>query len=457
MAQMLRAAAWAGALALFLTARAQSPPTAGINFFSHPISRAQAIDLALRQNTAILKGKADQQSAYGTIIQLKSVAYPALTANGSYNREQSTLIENFPLPPPYNNFIHIPHENWITDIRVQQSIYSGGRIRSSLRSARLTQQQALLNYQTVLADTLLSVRVAYDDVLVAQQQIAVNEASVKLLTQELGDVEKRYKAGTAPQFDVLRARVELANEKPRLIEARNHYRIGKNNLLNLLGYTLPADIWNDVPLELSDSLQAAPMETNLQVALSRALNQRPELASLRKAAALRKEELIRAKAGFKPDAQIYGGYQWQSMPYENDLSQYLYGWMAGAQFSWNIFDSGLTRGKIINAREEKEKADLDVQESVREIGLDVRTAFSNLIEAREVLDSQETVQEEAAEALRQAEARLAAGSATQLDVLNAQTALTQARTTEAQALHDYSVAHARMQRAVGDDMDIVQK
>jgi outer membrane protein TolC len=78
------------------------------------------------------------------------------------------------------------------------------------------------------------VRIAYDDVLVAAQQIAVNEASVELLTRELEDVEKRFKAGAVPQFDVLRGRVELANERPNLIRARNAYRIGKNNLLNLL-------------------------------------------------------------------------------------------------------------------------------------------------------------------------------------------------------------------------------
>ena len=87
----------------------------------------------------------------------------------------------------------------------------------------------------------------------------------------------------------------------------------------------------------------------------------------------------------------------------------------------------------------------------------MRTACSNFIEAREVLESQKAVQEEAEEALRLAEARMAAGSSTQLDVLDAQTALTQARTTQAQALHDYSVARARLQRAVGEDMEIVQK
>jgi hypothetical protein len=64
----------------------------------------------------------------------------------------------------------------------------------------------------------------------------------------------------------------------------------------------------------------------------------------------------------------------------------------------------------------------------------VRTDYSLFIEAQEVLDSQKTVQAEAEEALREAEARAAAGTGTQLDVLDAQTSLTQARTTEIQAL-----------------------
>ncbi|MGA3162787.1 MAG: TolC family protein, partial [Verrucomicrobiota bacterium] len=56
------------------------------------------------------------------------------------------------------------------------------------------------------------------------------------------------------------------------------------------------------------------------------------------------------------------------------------------------------------------------------------------------------------EALREAEARAAAGTGTQLDVLDAQTSLTQARTTQVQALHDYTAACARLERAIGEDM-----
>jgi outer membrane protein len=84
--------------------------------------------------------------------------------------------------------------------------------------------------------------------------------------------------------------------------------------------------------------------------------------------------------------------------------------------------------------------------------LEVRTDYSSFINAREVLQSQLKVEEEAEEALRLANARSDAGTGTQLDVLNAQTQLTQARTTEVQALHDYDVARARLRRAIGEDM-----
>src|ERR1017187_7926337 len=105
-------------------------------------------------------------------------------------------------------------------------------------AARLTKEQALAQYQTVIADALAPTRVAYYDVLLAAQQITVHEASVNLLQKELDDQQRRFNAGTVPHFNVLRARVSVSNARPPLIQAQNNYRISKNNLANLLGYNL---------------------------------------------------------------------------------------------------------------------------------------------------------------------------------------------------------------------------
>ena len=99
-----------------------------------------------------------------------------------------------------------------------------------------------------------------------------------------------------------------------------------------------------------------------------------------------------------------------------------------------------------------EHAQADVEDRARQIELEVRTDYSTFLEGREVLQSQIKVQEEAEEALRLARARSEAGTGTRLDVLNAETQLTQARTTQVQALHDYDVARARLERAIGQDI-----
>jgi outer membrane protein len=117
--------------------------------------------------------------------------------------------------------------------------------------------------------------------------------------------------------------------------------------------------------------------------------------------------------------------------------------------TWSLYDGNRTKGKVIEATALYERAGVELDDAGRRIELEVRTAYSNFIEADEVLKSQEKVVEQAEEALRLARARSEAGTGTQLDVLSAQTALTEARSTQIQALRDYSVARARLERAIG--------
>jgi len=419
-------------------------------WITRPLSLVDCLNLALNQNAGILKAKSDLRATYGVVVQTRAVALPQLQATGQYKKTERGAIENFPVP----NVPQLPDQNWNAGIQIVQSIYDGGKMIAALRSARLLKEQSLLQYQTVVEDALLNTRTAYYDVLLAAQEITVHEASVNLLTQELQDQQRRYNAGTVPHFNVLRAEVAVANERPALIQARNNYRIAKNNLVNLLGYNLPRDIWEDIPLNLSDKLEAEPYHIELPEAIEQALANRTELAALRKQEALERENIVNAKSGYKPTIQVFAGYGWYNAQYTPpvDLNHDIHGWNAGAELSWDIFDGMLTRGKVIQARALYEKSKTDVEDTGRQIELEVRTAYSQFIEAQEVLDSQKTVQAEAEEALREAEARAAAGTGTQLDVLDAQTSLTQARTTEIQALHDYAVARAKLERAIGANM-----
>jgi outer membrane protein len=412
---------------------------------SQPLSLLNAMNVALQRNGQLQKARADLEASHGVVIQTRAIIMPHVQATGNYTRTDPNAIESFP-------GVNSPSQTWNGNLRVVQSIYEGGRVASAWRAARLTREQAVLQYQTAVDDVLLLVRVAYFDVLVAQQQITVNEASVNLLSRELEDQQRRFNAGTIPRFNVLRAEVAVANARPPLIQARNTYRVAKNNLSNLMGYNLPRDVWEDIPLNLTDHLEAPPYQIDLPRAISQAFEKRPELGVLRRTEQLQRENIINAKSGYKPSIQAFAGYGWRNSQFTNDIGNELNGWNVGAQLNWNIFDGMLTRGRVIEARALHEKAQADVDDTMRRIELEVRTAYSTFIEAKEVLQSQEKVQEQAEEALRLANARTDAGTGTQLDVLDAETALTQARTTQVQALHDYEVALARLERATGQNL-----
>jgi outer membrane protein TolC len=361
------------------------------SWITRPLSLADALNLTLQQNSGLQKARADLEASRGLVIQTRAVALPNVTANGTFTRNDQGLIQQFPITNNVGggapSFV-VPRDSWNTGVRITQNIYQGGRTISAFRAARLEKEQAFFQYQTAVADTLLSTRVAYYDVLVAEQQIIVNEASVNLLNRELEDQQRRYDAGTVPKFNVLRAEVAVANARPALINARNAYRIAKNNLSNLLGYNLPREVWEDIPLQLVDKLDANPYSVELPAAINQALQRRTELAALQRTVGLQRENIINARAGYKPTVQAFAGYEWNSSEFSTDLSDEFHGWLVGGQLTWNIFDGFLTRGKVIQAKAQLAHARADLEDNSRQIELEVRTDYSGFIEAQEVLQSQ---------------------------------------------------------------------
>ena len=187
------------------------------SWLTRPLSLADALNVALAQNATILEAKSDLEAQHGLVVQTRAVALPTLKATGQYADEEITMEQLLP-----GIEMVVPHQSWNSGIQLVQNIYMGGRMNAALQAADATQKQAIANYQTTQAQTLLSVRIAYYDVLLAGQQITVQEASVKLLEKERQDQQHRLEAGTVPRFNLLRAEVAVANERPALISARNN-------------------------------------------------------------------------------------------------------------------------------------------------------------------------------------------------------------------------------------------
>lgn len=416
-------------------------------WLARPMSLADALNAALQQNPAILAGLSDLEAAHGISVQTRAIALPHLASAAALAYDEARETSPFIADKSF----HTPETFWNAGILLSQSVYKGGALVASVRAARLVGEEALSHYQTVVADIVFEVRTNYYGVLLAEQEILVQEASIKLLEQELATTQERFKAGAVPRFDVLRAEVAVANEEPKLITARDDFRVAKNDLVTMLGFDVPTNVWEEIPLQLSSKLEEEPVEIDLARGLGRALELRPELHTLRKERDLRAEGVKLAKAGYKPGVSVFAGYHVHSSEYHSDLFWTLPGPIAGVEMTWDIFDGNLTHGKVVEARALQTKADVNFEAGMRRILQEVRSAYSGFLRAREVLKSQKKVQEQADEALRLAGSRYDAGTSTLLDVLSAQTALTQARTTQVEAKHAYSVALAQWERASGLD------
>ena len=477
-------------LAMLANSFAGGDGTCGPDPLRSPLSKVAAFNLAIAHNGFILQARQDVEAAIGLAIQTKAIIFPTISGTGNYRYRSDSLIEQnqnreiptqtVPIPgfdaPVLSSTTNreigkavipdrelefggglqpkVNNQDWDAQIRIVQSIYEGGRLLSAVRSSRLIREQAFLLYSGTVADVLLAVSVSYDDVLSTARQVEVRQASVRLLTAYLNTVKIRESVGDVPEFDVLRAEVETANEEAALVQAVGAHRVAKQVFVELLGYNLPVSVSDDLPLNLTTPLKAVPYGEDLAAALTQALLTRTELAALEKEIKLRGESVIVAAAGYKPSVQAIAGYEALSRTQSRNPGSPLTGAFVGAQVSIPIFDGFLTFGRVKEAAARRGKAIEAKAETARQIELQVRSAWSDLRTATAVLTAQTKNLEKAKRALELVEARYNEGAATQVEVLSAQTALTSARTTYVQALRDHSVARARLLRATGDGFQL---
>lgn len=465
-------------LATLAPSLAKDTSTCGFSVLGRPLSKVEALNLAIAHNSTILKAQKDAEAAVGVAIQTKAIIYPTLSGTANYRARQDTLIEQTTIPektltipsqdlpvldasgdpvvpgrelsvggeplPKRNN------QDWDAQIRVVQSIYEGGRLLSAVRSSRLIRERALLVYNATVADSILDASTAYDDVLSTAKQVEVRRSSVALLSRFARDTRIRGEVGDRPEFDVLRAEVELANEEAELVRAIGAHRVAKQIFVEKLGYDLPVTVSDDLPLDLTTPLRAWRYPKTLPEALTEALACRSEIAAREKEIGLRNEAIIVAKAGLKPSVQGLGGYQLTSRMQARNAGDPLHGAFVGAQVSVPIFDGFLTKGRVIEAVALRDRACESKAETARLVELEVRTAWSDLRTATAVLEAQTQNLAKAERALALVEARYQTGDSPEVSVLSAQTALTNARTVYFQALRDYSVARTRMLHATGE-------
>ena len=402
-----------------------------------------ALRFALDHNFSILQARERIQEQEGLIIQTRASVLPNVALNSQYQQTDKTLQESFGVGAPAPN-----DQSWSIILQATQALFAGGKFSAAIRSEKDVREAALYELQGAINDALLDVRTKFYAVLLNQEKITVQEQNLQLLEQQANDAKSRYDAGAGSQFDLLRAQVAVANGRPPLIQARNTYRISIEELRQSLGL-IAGPSAGDQPLHVVGTLDHSPAEFDLDSALSAARTNRPELLRYARLQSAQQESVKVARGDYWPTLNAVGGYEVRKRSFSHDLDATLDGWFVGAQSSWAIFDGRATAGRVAQARSQAEQARLTLLNEQLSVEVEVRQTYSSYQEASELVEASAKTVEQAEEAVRQAHARYAAGTATELDVLSAQVDLTTARTNQLEANYNYNVAVASLRRAMG--------
>ncbi|MDF2874451.1 MAG: tolC 1 [Sporomusa sp.] len=392
--------------------------------FAAPVelSLEKSIEIALKNNPSIQIATEDKTRSVWGVDEAKAGKMPSVSLGSSYNYQGDSSNDSFS-----NN------------VRMNWQLYSGGRTEAQIDQAKLGVTTAELNVIKAKQQLKQDTTTGYYNVLETKNMVTVNEESVNNLQSHLTIVQAKYEAGVVAKSEVLRSEVELANAEQNLIKAQNQYELAVSSLLNTMNMDAGTEI------QLAGELKYEADARTLPDAISLAKQNRPEIAQAKVSVDSAAKGIKIAESNKLPSVSMSASTGWDdSLLPNND-----HNWSVGASASWNIFDAGVTKSKINQAESSLNKAKLQAEQTQDTIEQEVRQSYLNMKEAEKRLKTTDVAVNKANEDIYIAQETYKAGVGTNLDVIDAQLALTQAKTNHVQALYDYNVNKASLDKAIG--------
>lgn len=390
----------------------------------------RALALALRNNTSLRTVLAQREVAEGRITASLSGALPTLRATAGI----AQLDES---PAPDDN-------RQAVSLRATQPLYRAGSVSAAIDAARMFAAQTEAVIREAVQDTLHGTALAYHRVVLEHQLLQVAEAAVRSAEAQLSDVRTQRSQGTASDYDVLRAEVEVAHLRANLIKQRNAGQSAMATLLQRIGLS------QESRLELTDTLRFDAETHDLAEASSAALANRPDLHQAEAAVAMQREAVRIARADFYPALDLFAESTYSNPdPHEAASSEWGDAWSAGATLSYDLFDGLQRRGKLAEEQARLRQLEMALLEAEERAHVEVVTALLQLRNADELVASQAQNLGRAKEALRLAEIRFREGQSTQVEILDARSAVTLAQGLHYESIFAHLASRLEIRRATG--------
>lgn len=340
----------------------------------------------------------------------------------------------------YNKSIGNSHSN---SIIASLPLFTGGELQGQIGQAKANYRSMLSAEEQAYNEMKETATTGYFNMLNAGNMKALRQESVDRLQAHLDNVIAQYNVGIVARADVLRSEVELANAKQDYITASNEYDVAEATLNNIIGTPL------NTTLKLKDSLQYVPYDNDMAYCLAYSEQHRPELKQAEYGVDAAEAALVVARSGHMPKINAVAGNYWGGTDESNWPGDDNDHWSVGVTASMNIFDSGVTWSKIHAAQEALVQAKENQRQIKDNVELEVRTDYLNLREAEKRITTAQVAVASAEEDYHIAVVRYQAGVGTNIDVMDAQEALTQAKTNYYQALYNYNTSKAALNTSMG--------
>jgi outer membrane protein TolC len=433
-------------LAVWLGAAALLPSSA----LAQQSQTRQPLILDLQQAVAMaLQNNLQAQLAREAVIEAggeKGLVLSALLPNLAGAAHQANVTANLAAMgltsatfPGLNPFVG-PFSRFDARVQLAQNVFNLAAIRryqASVHGLALAREQQRSAEQQIRIATVLS----YLAVIEAQQSVEAAQADVNLAKRLLELAVSQRSAGVATGVDVARAETRLANQEVRLAQARTELDTARLNLLRVIGAPLSSE------LTLTESMHFAPEPLpSPEEAVPKAVADRVEIRSAQQQVRIAMAQKQAAIAGWLPSVSFFGDYGNSGIrPLETSLPTR----SVGLRLEVPLFNGGRTRSEVQVAASRLRQAQLRLNDLRAAVEKEVRQALENLATRREQVLAAQKALALAERELELAQDRFRNGVGDNIEVVNAQTALENARQGVVVSLTLFNIARLNLAAAMG--------
>ena len=396
---------------------------------SNILTLQDCIDITLKNNPSIASSYASQEAQKNRVSQSKSSYLPQVDASANYSRGNSKTSTG------WNDAAN----NYSSSINAKQLIYDFGQTGLSTDIQKNTYYSSVADTKNLVVNTIYQLKEAYYAVLLAKQRKLVYEQSVEQYQQQLKRAKGYYEVGTRPKIDVTTAEVNLNNAKLNLIQTENLLNKSFHVLLNIMGIY---DYDESFDITMNDTLPEFTLTE--EEAINTAMQNRQDLLSYRLKLENARQNIKLSKTGYAPSINATGSYGWSG----NDFPLYDR-WSVGAGISVPLFSGFSTYNKVKEAQNNMLSAYYNLTAAEQDILLDIKKAYLNVQDSKSKIPVAEISRTQAEENYQLAVGRYKVGVGNYIEVKDAETTLSDAKLSYINAVFDYILSIAALNKAMG--------